>query len=156
MLPNELWYNVFSYLSPRDVAKISCVRNLYGLKKEEILYLTLDENDSWRWAVLDGCTKVLEIWIRNGINIDKKNKYENTALILASCNGYTNCVKLLLQNGAKVNHQNVYGHTALHWVCRYDYRDIHKLLIDAGADPFLRNISGETPCDWVIRYLEYS
>ena len=76
------------------------------------------------------------------INVNARNIYENTPLILAVENvGEVECgddtdlteyqiVRLLLEKGANVNAENIYGHTALYLT---ENKYIQKLLRDKGA-----------------------
>ncbi|PWF94171.1 Ankyrin repeat protein [Spiroplasma poulsonii] len=56
---------------------------------------------------------MVKLLIENGAEINHKNQFGNTPLILASQNGHTEIVKLLIENGAKINHKNQFGNTPL-------------------------------------------
>jgi len=151
-LPNELWYQIYNYLSPRSISKISCIHNLYQLSPEEIRILDQYEDFSWFFATRSGYTKVLEIWINRGVDVNKQNHVKSTALISSSCGGLIDCVEFLIKSGANVNHQNSYGYTALHWACDKGHIQIIKLLLNAGADANIKNKYGDIPRHWAIRY----
>ena len=51
--------------------------------------------------------------IKDGANLEKKNKIGDTALILASEKGHVEVVKALLDAGAKVDEKNNDGKTAI-------------------------------------------
>ena len=90
------------------------------------------------WAV--GCIiSVTETALRLGFDVNKQDKYCNTALHWASMNGHTDIAKLLLDSGADVNTQNKYYNTPLHLSSINGYTSIVKLLLDSGADVNTQN-----------------
>ena len=71
--------------------------------------------------------------IKLGADVNAKDKYGDTALILAAWYGYTEVAKLLLAAGADVNAKDNGGYTALIWAAYYGHAEIAKMLRDAGA-----------------------
>jgi ankyrin repeat protein len=66
----------------------------------------------------------------NYIEINTKNEYFETPLILAAKCNRTDIVELILaNNNTNVNLQDIYGDTALHIAIRKGYTDISKLLL---------------------------
>ena len=53
-----------------------------------------------------GKLDVVKFLADNGANIDEKNVYENTSLILASMNGHIDVIKFLLDNRADFTIKN--------------------------------------------------
>ena len=64
--------------------------------------------------------------VRNGININEKNREGNTALIIAAKAGMFRNIAYLLRNGANVNLQNNKNETALMYACYSTNRDYWK------------------------------
>ena len=70
--------------------------------------------------------------IKDGANLEKKNKIGDTALILASYHGHVEVVKALLDAGAKVDEKNDKGYTAIDFTSD---DEIKKLLNEAMRKP---------------------
>lgn len=82
--------------------------------------------------------ETVKTYINNGGDVNAKNQYDSTALILARD---AKIAKLLIDAGADVNAKSRYDDTALMWAKNVE---IAKLLIDAGADVNAKNLYGET------------
>ena len=76
----------------------------------------------------------LTILINGGLDINIKDKYGNTALIIASYYGYKKCVKTLLYAKADPNIRNNKDISALDLAMEKGYTDIVKLLRRFGAE----------------------
>ena len=72
------------------------------------------------------CKKVADLEI--------KDYYGNTPLIIAAERGYTACVKALILAGADVNSEGVAHYTPLIWSARKGHKGCLKILIKSGAD----------------------
>ena len=88
--------------------------------------------------------KSVENYINSGHDLNIKNEYGYTALILASKNNKIEIAKLLLSASADINKQNNNGYTALIFAAYYNNVKIVKLLLNAGADINKQNIYGNT------------
>jgi ankyrin repeat protein len=88
-----------------------------------------------------------------GVNVNIKDKYENTPLIKAAVLSYKNLVELLLINGADINEVDFDNETALMNVCRKGDSEIAKLLIMYGAD--LNFQSGERDYTALMLAIKY-
>jgi len=86
----------------------------------------------------------LKLLLDLGVNVNAIDKYEDTALIMASKNGYYEVIKILLEAGANVNAVNDSGNTSLIWASRKGYYEIVKLLLDNKADVNAANGVGNT------------
>ena len=82
-------------------------------------------------AVRENNKKLVELFINDGIDIDNKDKYGITALMLAAEKGYIDIVNFLISNGADVNIQTKAGWTAL--MSAKGKSEIIDLLKSAGA-----------------------
>lgn len=112
------------------------------------------------------------------IDINSRNRSDETALMLASIKGQTALARLLIDKGADVNkpgwaplhYASTYGHlelmnlllehhayidaaspnesTPLMMAAMYGTASAVKLLLEAGADPMLRNTQGLTALDF--------
>jgi len=70
-------------------------------------------------------TENVKLLLKNGADVNARDKQDMTALMWASERGHTEMVKLLLENGADVNANNNDGQTALMVVCDCDEEYIH-------------------------------
>lgn len=82
-------------------------------------------------------------------NVNVKNKYGRTALMLADYSSY-DIMKILLSNGADVHVRNSDGSTTLMLVagCYDNYVEVVKLLISYGADVNAKDNEGKTVIDY--------
>ena len=71
--------------------------------------------------------------IRNGANVNAKNKDGRTALFWAVLYDRTEIVRVLLQNGANVNAKDNNGDTALMWATGFGHTETADLLRSYGA-----------------------
>ena len=69
-----------------------------------------------------------------GVDMEARDFYGNTALIMASSHGYPDVVRVLLEAGADKEAKNNNGYTALTAASRYGHRDVVQLLLEAGED----------------------
>lgn len=136
----------------------------YVNKKINLNFNATNENgDTFLiWASIKGSLKIVKSLIGYGADINTKNKYGSTALMLTSSlkvakllidsgadvNAKSNggltalmltssleITKLLIDNGADVNAKDdEFGQTALTQAVKWDRLEIAKLLIDNGAD----------------------
>ncbi len=108
-----------------------------GMSEELLKILdagVIDKNDEKRAIEL----------IKDGVNIEKKDKFGYTALMMASMYGNVEVVEALLSRGAKVDEKNDSGYTALIWASANDHVEIVKALLDAGAKVNEKNDTGYT------------
>jgi len=101
-------------------------------------------------AALFGDLKAIDQHIKAGTNLNAKDDYGSTPLIIASTFGKTDVAKALINGGADLNITNNDGGTALHsaaFLCR---TEIVEALIENGADKSIRNIYGSTARESVM------
>lgn len=73
-----------------------------------------------------GKHEVVEVILTNyeKLDMDVKNEYEYTAIILAAENGHKECVELLIGHGADLNLSNKFGKTAVVMAAENGHYDI--------------------------------
>lgn len=94
--------------------------------------------------------------IKNGADIEQKDKAGYTALFLAVCDGQASIVEYLINKGAKVNTQNGEGMTPLHYAALHltpaTSNNVIKILIENGADASIKDKYGNTPLKYAMTY----
>jgi hypothetical protein len=100
-------------------------------------------------AVLVGNVGAVRQHVAAGSNLDEKDSYGSTPLIVAATFGKTETAKELIRAGADLSLANNEGSTALHiaaFLCR---TEIVRALLDGGADKNAKNNAGRTALDAV-------
>jgi ankyrin repeat protein len=100
-------------------------------------------------AALFGDVNAISQHIKAGTDLDEKDDYGSTPLIIAATFGKTEVARLLIDAGTDVNIKNNDGATALHsaaFLCRID---IVKALLENGIDKNIRNNFGSTALESV-------
>ena len=101
-------------------------------------------------AALQGDVAAIRLHIEAGSDLNEKDPYGSTPLIIAATFGKTEVAEALIEAGADMNIANNDGGTALHaaaFLCR---PEIVKSLLEHGADKDLRNGWGNTPYESVV------
>lgn len=93
-------------------------------------------------AARNGNLDLLEFLLTNRANTLKRNKYGDTAMMLAAYRGYAPAVRRLLDAGASPDND---GWTALHYAAFGGYGEVATLLIERGADLDAIAPNGQTP-----------
>ncbi len=104
------------------------------------------EYSGWTALMLaagEGHTKMVEVLLAKGAEVNATDVLKNTALIRAAVNGHTETVKVLLAHGAEVNARGR-GGTALMRAARYGYADTVKVLLAKGAEVNVKSDLGDT------------
>lgn len=122
-----------------------------GCKKQEDSEhkTTRPQISSLHIAALQGNLEAIQRHIRVGSDLNLKDEYGATPLIVATTFGETDVAKALIETGADMTLTNDEGSTALHvaaFLCR---DEIVKVLLDRGADKTVRNKAGHTALDTV-------
>ena len=86
---------------------------------------------SWKLlaAAFNGKTADVRKALRKGADVNAKDEYQQTALILASSNGHADVAKLLLSKGADVNAKTGDGKTALLWASFKGHEAVVRVLL---------------------------
>jgi len=96
-------------------------------------------------ATFLGNTKALKQHIEAGTDLNVKDQYGSTPLIIATTFGKTDMAKTLINAGADLHITNNEGATPLHIASFFCRTDIVKALLEKGADKTLKNNYGSTP-----------
>lgn len=132
-------------------------------------------------ASRDGVLEVARVLVAAGADVDRRNKNQETplmmaalgghlstvqfllskdaqinqpgwtALLYAATNGHVEIVRLLIENHAYIDSSPSNGLTSLMMATRGGHTDTVKLLLDEGADASLKNDLGDTAYDWAMR-----
>jgi len=86
----------------------------------------------------------LETVLDEGIQIDTRDEYGNTLLILACQQGNKRMAKFLLRRGANINAQNNTGNTLLHYLHEYKNLSLAEYMKNKGCDDSFVNADGCT------------
>ena len=99
-----------------------------------------------QYDYLSFMTKALTVLLEAGADVNRKDSYGRTALIIAAdkhC--YKDAIKELIRAGADLNIADIKGKTALHYALQYGSQDVARYLIKKGADYNRADNSGVTP-----------
>ncbi len=100
-------------------------------------------------AALFGDLKAINQHIRAGSDLNAKDDYGSTALIIAATFGKTEVARVLIEAGADLNITNNDGSTALHSAAFLGRTEIVKALLNNGADKNIKNNFGSTALESV-------
>ena len=92
-----------------------------------------------------GNVDIVELLISHNIDLEAKDKMQETALHKSCAFGDLGIVNILLRNGADINAQEYNGNTPLHFACRNNHFQVVQELIGQEADLNLKNIFGKGP-----------
>jgi len=134
-LPNEIWYNVFSFLSQRSMSKFSSLWNLHDLSEKEIELLWTSSHPCF---IFDACKHgyinlVKLLIIKFGVDISVSHGFDKL-IHCASRYGHKEILEFLIANGADVNSYAMWKDTPLMLACVAGHKDCAELLIANGAD----------------------
>ena len=99
---------------------------------------------SWQRAAVSGDVETIERLLMTGEPtaselLNSKDRFGQTALMLASMRGHIAVVEALVRHGAALNHTAKFNLSALMLAVINNHQEIVKILVEAGAD---RNIQG--------------
>ena len=83
--------------------------------------------------------------VRDGANLEARDAYGATPLLIAVMNEHDEAVDKLLESGADIHAQDDMGNTALHFSADVSNSKLTSRLIEAGADPNANNKIHATP-----------
>ena len=100
-------------------------------------------------AVLQGNLDAVKRQIHTGVDLNRKDAYGSTPLMIAATFGRTGIAEALINAGAELNQKNPQGSTALHIAAFLCHDEIVQALLNKGANRYLRNNLGNTPWESV-------
>jgi ankyrin repeat protein len=108
--------------------------------------------DDWRKAAMEGDSEVIAHLLAEGVAVNSRDCYGQTALMLAARQGQEAVVSLLLQHRADVDVTAQYGLSALMLAIVNRHSAIARQRVDAGANIHLRGrgapgFAGKTALD---------
>lgn len=110
--------------------------NAFSISREEEKFLNAAEKGD-----IEEIKTLLE---NEKLNVNTKDRYNNTALIFSSAFGHGDIVELLIENGANLESKNKAGGNALILSAYQNNYDIAKSLIENGADVNVKDKNGNT------------
>jgi ankyrin repeat protein len=96
------------------------------------------------YAAANGRVEVVRVLLEGGVNVERINANQRTALHKAAFFGHLEVCRLLLDWEAKVDPVDKFKHTPLHWAAKAGNLSVVKLLVERGADVRLKNNKGLT------------
>jgi len=96
-------------------------------------------------ATFFGNLEAVKHHIDAGTDLNKKDPYGSTPLVIAATFGKTEIAKALINGGADLHIKNNEGSTPLHIAVLFCRTEIVQALLDKGADKSLVNNYGSTP-----------
>jgi ankyrin repeat protein len=118
--------------------------NLGAKIKDNFLILLMSAIWNEEEGLFQKFKELLELLIKNGVNINFQDAGRNPALILACTSTYNEVIKLLIENKANINCQDKKGNTPLIILYNFGEYDMVEFLIQNGADINCPNKKGNT------------
>ncbi|KAI9143598.1 ankyrin repeat-containing domain protein [Paraphysoderma sedebokerense] len=136
--------NLFKAVCSGDINTLSTICKI-SPQLTTALFRLRDSQGScaFLYAVANGRLEIVKLLIKSGIDVNMKNQYGWTALMLASYYNHLNIVKLLLEHPAiAVDMANEFGFTALMFAVQQQNTQIATALLAAGCNVNLRQGRG--------------
>jgi ankyrin repeat protein len=89
---------------------------------------------AWEGAITRGDITAVRALLERGVGIDARDRYGQTALMLAAHAGYGQVVETLIAHRANLNITAKFGLSALMLAIIAGHTDVARLLANAGAD----------------------
>ncbi|KAL9609828.1 MAG: hypothetical protein Q9167_005433 [Letrouitia subvulpina] len=102
-----------------------------------------------------GYTKVVQILLDNGADVNAQGRHYGSALLAALWGGYSEIIQILLDNGADVNAPDKDNENALQMASDRGYSEIVQILLDNGADVNAQDKDGDNALE-LAAYRGYS
>ena len=93
-----------------------------------------DGRTEWTWTPPGGHKEMIDLLLKEGVEMEAKDIDGRTALLVAVIEGHEVVVRLLLERGADINAIDGYGQTALHWAASEMNPAMLEILLENGAD----------------------
>lgn len=110
---------------------------------------------AWEEAVTRGDVLTVRALLERGVAVDARDRYGQTALMLAAHAGHHQVVESLIAHSANLNVTAKFGLSALMLAVVAGHPEVARLLADAGADRSLRGtgapgFAGKTAYDLAV------
>ena len=115
-------------------------------------YIFAADNESFLKAVQAGDYKTVSALLKNGADVNAKNGYGESALVLALKGNYDKTAALLIKRGADINIKDSNGNTLLMLAAQNGLKKSAKLMIKKGADVNAAGFEGITPLMMASRH----
>jgi ankyrin repeat protein len=93
---------------------------------------------AWEDAIKRGDVRIVRDLLGRGTDVDARDRYGQTALMLASHAGHREVVEILIAHWANLNITAKFGLSALMLALVAGHAEVARLLVKAGADLSLR------------------
>ena len=128
----------------------ACLASLFIYGQENVI-----ADASIHVAALQGNVEAIREYIKAGSDLNEKDEYGSTPLIIAITFGKTEVARALIEAGADMNIRDNNGSTPLHLAAFFCRPEIVRALLDNGANRQLRNNSGSTAFDIAQSAFDY-
>ena len=109
---------------------------------------TTNSTDSLlHFAAMNGDTKMTDLLLENGANLEINNKRNETPLTYAINYHHFDTAKHLIKKGANVKVIDQHGRSLLHLAADFGKPELIILLLENGAEINIKNNKGQTPYD---------
>jgi uncharacterized protein len=112
-------------------------------------------DSSWEDAIKRGDVDAVRELLQHGVDVNARDRYGQTGLMLAAHAGHHGVVQALLAHGANLNVTAKFGLSALMLAVVAGHTEIARLLARAGSDLSLRGsgapgFANKTACDLAV------
>ena len=97
------------------------------------------------WATEKGNEKAIGLFLEAGVDVNLKNQFDWTPLMVATFMGSESSANKLINAGANVSVRDKRGYAPLHWAVQRGFARVAELLIQKGAYVDVRSLKGITP-----------
>ncbi len=126
------------------ILSLALSNNVFSMQKDE-------QKSELIEAAFNNSITSIERLLKQGVDVNEKNKSGNTALMIAAANGNTEMLEILIYMAkANVNIQDCYGNTPLMWAVVKGYKEVVNILINANADVNIQNHEGRTALIYAV------
>lgn len=96
-------------------------------------------------ACLHGDVGLVEYVYSQGVDLNQKDIYGQTALMIAAGQGNEKVARFLMDKGARISEVDTKKRTALHYTCRHGHKGLAQMLSAHGASLTAKDAKGQTP-----------
>ncbi|MDH3648915.1 MAG: serine hydrolase [Saprospiraceae bacterium] len=158
---HDVYRRVFSILKGRNafplctkvalilLLLLGCSPQVMESQAQEKKPLQNSQSVSLHMAALQGNIEAVQQHIKERSDLNAKDAYGSTPLLVATTFGKTEVVKALIEAGSDLEIRDNYGSTPLHVAALLCRTEIVQALLNNGADKYIRSNSGATAFDIV-------